>query len=326
MPASAKPRRVLVVGWDGATFDVADPMIAAGKLPNLAKLMERGTRCKLRSTVPPNSSIAWSSFATGKQAGKHGVYYFVERTPGSYERRLINAASLKTETLWSLLSRHEKTIGVLNVPVTFPPRPVRGTLVAGMLSPSPESSFTWPPSLHTELMANVGWVPLDHVEGGVAYSPERMRLLNEIWRAQERRSEVAQYLMDRDPWQFFMVVFTSSDRIGHVSFRFQDEAFQSAAPELVAKYGNILQDTYAQLDRLTGELLAKVDEDTTVILLSDHGMGPLRKRFRLSRWLIEQGYLVLKPNAERKRLGWEIRRRRLGRLRIPSPGRYPIPP
>jgi predicted AlkP superfamily phosphohydrolase/phosphomutase len=315
------------VGWDGATFNVADPMIAEGKLPNLAKLMARGARCKLRSTVPPNSSIAWVSFATGKQAGKHGVYYFVERQPGSYERRLINATSIQTETLWSLLSRHEKKISVLNVPVTYPPRPVNGTLVAGMLSPSLESNFTWPPTLHTEIMANVGWLPLDHQEAGVAYSPDRLRLLDEIWRDQEQRCSVAKYLMDRDPWEFFMVVLTSSDRIGHVAFRFQDEGFRKESPELVDKFGTILQDTYAQLDRLTGELLAKVDDETTVILMSDHGMGPLRKRFRLAKWLIDEGYLVLKPNAEKLRRGWEIRPRRLTeRLRLRAPGRYMRPP
>ena len=327
MPASPKPKRVLVVGWDGATFDIVDPMIEQGKLPNLARLMERGVRCDLRSTVPPNSSIAWASFATGKQAGKHGVYYFVERKPDSYERRLINSTSIETETLWSLLSRHDKKIGVINVPVTYPPRPVNGTMVSGMLAPSPESSFTWPPTLHTELMSRVGWVPMDHVEGGVAYNPNRLELLNEIWRDQERRCEIAQYLMDRDTWDFFMVVFTSSDRIGHVAFRFLDEAFAAESPELVAKFGRILQDTYAQLDRLTGELLAKIDDDTTVLLLSDHGMGPLRKHFHVAKWLIDEGYLVLVPDAEKRRRGWEVRKRRVtDRIRVTVPGRYDRPP
>lgn len=327
MSTQEKPRRVLVIGWDGATFNVADPLLKAGRLPNLARLIERGARCRLRSTIPPNSSIAWSSFMTGKQAGKHGVYYFVERTPGSYARRFINSTSLRTETLWSILSRHDKRIGVVNVPVTYPPRPINGTMVAGMLSPNPESNFTWPPELHSELMAQVGPVPMDHVEGGVSYAPDRLGILSEIWKDQETRARMGRYLMRRDDWQFFMLVFTSSDRIGHVSMRFKDERFAKDSPELVAKFGSILEHTYMQLDRLTGDLLDEIDDDTTVLLLSDHGMGPLKKRFRLARWLIENGYLVLKPDAESRRKAWHIRKRRItSRISITAPARYPLPP
>ena len=318
--------KVFCLGWDGATWNVADPMLRAGQLPNMARLIERGTRMKLRSTVPPNSSIAWTTFATGKNAGKHGVYYFVERTPDSYSRRIINATSIRTETLWSILSRHDKRVSVVNVPVTFPPEPVNGTMVCGMLSPSPESAFTHPPTLHTELIAQVGPVPMDHVEGGVAYATHRMALLEDILRDQERRCRMAAYLMDRDPWDFFMLVLTSSDRIGHVAMRFKDEQFRAENPALTAKFGDILEQTYAQLDRLTGDLLRKLDDDTHVLLFSDHGMGPLRKHFHLGRWLREKGYLVLKAGAQKKRTEWELRKRRVtDRIRVTAPGRRPRP-
>jgi len=136
--------RVFVVGLDGATFDLIRPWAAAGHLPSLARLMQEGVHGELMSTLPPVTSPAWPSFMTGMNPGKHGVFDFIRRRPGGFD--MVNASHIAAKTLWQLLSEAGRRVGVIAVPVTYPPCPVNGFMISDILSPR-HAEIAYPPGL-----------------------------------------------------------------------------------------------------------------------------------------------------------------------------------
>ena len=143
--------RAMIIGLDGATFDLLVPMVEQGWLPNLGHAMEQGTAGVLRSTVPPLTAPAWSSFQTGLAPGRHGVFSFQRRLDHSLEREFVNSTAVHGARLWHWLERHGLTTGVVNLPMTWPPHPMPlgGYLVSGMETPSIDSPFTYPPNWPT---------------------------------------------------------------------------------------------------------------------------------------------------------------------------------
>ena len=140
-----KTPKALIVGLDSATFDLARPWIAGGKLPSLAALMENGAWGRLASVVPPITPPAWTSFMTGKNPGKHGIFHFLEASPGTYGFRYLNAGSRRAKTIWRILSDAGYTVGTINIPFTYPPEQLSGFQISGMDTPSEKSSFIYPP-------------------------------------------------------------------------------------------------------------------------------------------------------------------------------------
>ncbi|MCB0005568.1 MAG: alkaline phosphatase family protein, partial [Anaerolineales bacterium] len=125
--------KAFIIGIDGATFNLIKPWAKAGHLPNLARLMAGGAHGNLMSTLPPVTSPAWPTFMTGCNPGKHGVFDFIQ--PSGADFSLVNATKIKQPTIWQRLSQAGYRVGVLNVPVTYPPQPLNGFMVSGILSP-----------------------------------------------------------------------------------------------------------------------------------------------------------------------------------------------
>ena len=132
----------LIIGWDGAPYDRIQKWVEEGDLPVLSKLVKNGCLGPLETTPLTISSCAWTTMATGKNAGKHGVYDFFgsEFAEESYFRNPVNSLSRKGKTLWSLLSENGKRVGTANVPFTYPVEKVDGFMIGGMLSPSKKTS------------------------------------------------------------------------------------------------------------------------------------------------------------------------------------------
>ena len=130
-------RRILIIGLDGASWTVLEPYIETGILPNLAKIRMNGCYGNLESTIPPLSAPAWSSFLTGKNPGKHGVFHFKDvDVHGEYssqvnQHKTVDARSIKSSTMWDFLGHHDRKVGIINVPMSYPPRPVNGFLITG---------------------------------------------------------------------------------------------------------------------------------------------------------------------------------------------------
>jgi len=284
--------RILVIGIDGGTFDLIQPWAEAGDLPNLARLMAEGVHGLLESTLPPVTSPAWPTFATGKNPGKHGVFDFIRPTGGQFE--LVNATSIRTPTLWQILSEAGRQVGVMNVPVTYPPAPVNGFVIAGMLSPA-SGTFTYPADLldrYADQMKPYRIAPhVQYKRGNEAeFAADLLDLV-------ERRGEYALRLMSDYPYDFLMFHFQATDIMQHAFWKFVDPTHPRHDPQAAARFGPALKRIYQRIDGFIGQMLDHITDDTTIIVMSDHGFGPLHYVVNLNLFLLDQGLLQLKRGA-----------------------------
>ncbi|MBI4833116.1 MAG: alkaline phosphatase family protein [Candidatus Lindowbacteria bacterium] len=288
-------RKIFGIGLDGATFDLVDPWIKRGELPVLASLLAQGARGKLKSTVPPMSPQAWSSFVTGKNPGKHGIYDFVQYVPNSYEIYFCNAATRKAKSLWRILSDSGKTVGAINVPMCYPPEPVNGFIISGMEAPGVQSEFTYPPDLYKEMKKAIGEYDM-HGDSWTRMGPEAY--IGNVMKTIDSQSNAIKYLMKRFDCDLFFAVFGSTDRVQHFFWKYLDPTHPRHDPAEAAKYGDCALQVYRKIDAHLGELLQMIPKDATVFVMSDHGAGPFHKIVYLDKWLKQQGYLKYKDSAE----------------------------
>lgn len=313
MSAPAKPR-VLVLGLDGATWSLLDPLLAQNKLPTLGKLAGSGSRAVLRSCIQPSSEQAWSAFATGKQNGKFGLYGFYQRAHHSYALEYINAMHRRAPTLWRILSDRSRCSVVVNVPLTFPVEPVQGALVSGLMTPGLQSRFTYPHALKGELLQTLGEYIIDvDIERGEADRRSLGELVERVRRMSELQTRAFEWLLDKNPeWDFGMLVHRAPDILCHKFWRYRDPAHPLYDKQEAAQWGSVIDDAFVYLDALNARLLERfADERTTVIVLSDHGFGPLTHAVYLNRYFAERGLLAYfkeSVNALRGMLRTGVRR------------------
>src|SRR3989338_7227490 len=209
-------KKVFVIGIDSATFDIINPLIKKGALPNLELLIKEGVSGKLKSTIPPVTPPAWSSFMTGKNPGKHGIFDFYAPPSAGYDRAVLGARSVKGRTLWKTLSDQGKRVGMINVPMPHPPEKVNGFVIPGLqYSFGSDHAFTHPPELLKEIQENVGAYEVVFGDEKSVYTDELDDFIERLNRIHELRRRTALYLMETRPWDFFMVVFSSIDLIQH---------------------------------------------------------------------------------------------------------------
>lgn len=287
--------KVLVIGLDGATFDLIGPWAAAGHLPTLARLMEGGVYGPLQSTFPPMTGPAWTSFATGANPGKHGLYDWIAREPGSYRFGPVTALDGKRPTLYGLLSAAGRRVCVFNVPMTYPPTPVNGLMVSGMPAPNTDVTITYPAGLFPQILATVGDYIL-YPDPGQAYSDNGVAaFLQRLYRCTELRLKTLAYLRQREEWDFCMVVFNGTDTISHALWKYMDTSHPLHTPQQDGKYGQAILDYYRYLDQQLQPIVDGLDSNTTLILMSDHGFGPFHKFIHVNNWLIQQKLMHIRP-------------------------------
>lgn len=287
-------RRILVIGLDGATFDLIKPWVQQGKLPHFGRLMAEGVHGELASTVHPLSPPAWTSFMTGMNPGKHGIFDFSERAPESYNLQFTNGGFRKAKTLWRILSEAGKQVVVIDVPMTYPPEPVNGSLIAAMDSLWEESRFMFPPELLLEICERFGGYPFYPTKPTLHEMDAYVHGMHEVI---EHRAEVARFLLRTKPWDFFQVVFLATDRVHHTLWRFMDATHPLHDPVAAQRYGTAIYDVYAHIDEVLGRFMAELDAGTTVLVMSDHGGGPYDKVVNLAKWLEQGGWLRFRPQA-----------------------------
>lgn len=305
-------RKVLVVGWDGATWDLAIPWIKEGRLPHLRKMMQKGTWGTLESTFHPMSAQAWATFMTGKQIGKHGIVDFLVQKPGSYEFMMVNAELMDGETLWGILSRCGKRVIVMNVPMTYPPEKVNGILISGMDAPSESSNFTYPVEFREELLASVPDYKIEPYGTRYGRLGQYGKFLDQLQAVSDARFRAARYLMKKEPWDLFVVVFRAPDYAQHWFWKFMDPSHPRHDPREARLYADAIMRTYEQMDAYLGALLEDAGPGTITVLMSDHGAGPEgNQAIYLNTWLQQNGYLVFHRQDRnlRRVLGSVVRRR-----------------
>jgi predicted AlkP superfamily phosphohydrolase/phosphomutase len=293
-------QRVFIIGWDGATFDLIRPWVAEGKLPNVAKLIETGVHGPLRSTLPPWTFPAWTSFMTGKNPGKHGIFDFFRTRPGTYDLEFVNGGHRRAATFWQILSAAGKAVISISVPCTFPPEKVNGVMISGFDTPGAvggsfvDARGMYPPELHEELVKHVGPHP---VGASIMREINTGRLdvaLERIVEVVHQKAATAKYLLRHRPWDCAMILFGESDASGHQFWKYADPNSPLFTEQPPGMRDSILR-VYQALDREIGELRAHLPPDTTVLMMSDHGFGGVSNWVIYPNcWLHEKGLLRLR--------------------------------
>ncbi len=288
MPASSL-HKTLVIGWDGATPELVEPWMEAGHLPHLKALVDRGAYGRLRSVTHPLSPQAWASCVTGLNPGRHGLFDFGHRVPGTYEMELLTSLDRSGMPLWGRVDEAGGTSVVVNVPISYPPESLRGAMVTGMHTPSlPRGLF--PPSLWEQVRRVVPDYRLDVMSFDYQGYDE---FLAEIHRSVDARARLATYLWERFHPDLFFVVFTATDRVQHALWK------QSCLPgegqeRGTWRYAHAIREVYQQLDAVLGDFVAMAGEEARVIVLSDHGFGSLDRDVYLNAALEDAGLLTVK--------------------------------
>ncbi|MBI4772095.1 MAG: alkaline phosphatase family protein [Chloroflexi bacterium] len=299
--------RVFVLALDGATYDLLGPWMEQGHLPNLKALYEAGVHAPLESTYPPLTGPAWASFMTGKDPSSHSLLEFFRREPDSYRQVLNSRHDIDGRSIWRVLSDAGKQVVVLGVPLTWPPEQVNGCLITGLLTPRQDDVvFTHPPELGDELRARPGGYLLQHTEKYVQDDP--MRLAREEWAILENKVDTALYLLQSKPWDFFMLHILGCDVLQHGFWHYMDPEHVQHKPEEGEKYGHVIRDYFQRFDRRLPEILSRLPQNTTVLVMSDHGFGRLRKYINFNTWLLNKGYLKIRRNlwSQLRYLGFRL--------------------
>ncbi|MGQ9567491.1 MAG: alkaline phosphatase family protein [Anaerolineae bacterium] len=287
-------RRVLVVGWDGATWEVARPMLERGELPTLRRLVEGGASGPLRSVVHPYTAQAWTTMATGCNQGRHRIVDFWERDFSRYGFRLLNASHRAVPSLWGLLSARGRRVVVVNVPQTYPPEPVAGVLISGRDTPGLGAAYTYPPELKAEL-AQLAGEPYVIVPDDWLYTrrgqPDRAR--DELFRELRVRFRVVRELLRREAWDLAWFVVSATDGAAHFFWKYHDPSHPLYTLEDAALYGDVVREVYRRADAELGRLLEELDDEVVVLVVSDHGEGPQTPlAVHLNLWLAQEGFLA----------------------------------
>jgi predicted AlkP superfamily phosphohydrolase/phosphomutase len=288
-----KVPRVLVIGLDAATWTLIRPWIAEGYLPNLAKLMQAGVSGTLKSILPPITPPAWTSFMTGKNPGKHGIFHFVETEHDGYAMKYANATSRRSTTVWKLLNEAGYSVGTMNIPFTYPPEALNGFQISGMDTPSEASPFVHPPELRDELARHLGHIQFDlRFLGAMSTDDRRNQVLAEMEQMDQQWTKAALYLLENHPQDVMMFVFMSIDTVQHYFWQHMDKNHFLHDPKLAPKFGHAVRKVYERLDAAVGKIAERLPPETTVLVVSDHGGGPVVDRtIFLNRYLAQLGLL-----------------------------------
>ncbi len=294
MPIDAT-QRVMIIGLDGATLDLIRPWAEAGILPTFQKLLRGGTWGTLRSTLPPLTPAAWSSFITGMNPGNHGLFDFTFRKRDSYDTAVVESSLRQAPSLWQLASRAGKRVIVYNVPVTYPPERVNGVMVSGLLTPDGAKDATYPPELQQELERAVPGLVFSSHE---LFTPGReAEFVHEQLETHEKNYQAVRYLMAREPWELLVMVFQHTDTMGHFMWKHMEDKGAGLPESVRALAADAMQACYRDMDAKVGKLIEAAGEGTQVIIMSDHGHGSLKYYFAVNNWLLDKGYIQLKRDA-----------------------------
>jgi predicted AlkP superfamily phosphohydrolase/phosphomutase len=287
--------KLLVIGLDGASFNVLDPLIEKGYLPHIGRLIAGGARGDLETTFPPITAVAWSSFMTGKNPGKHGIFEFVRRDHHSNRELAVNASFRQGRAIWDLLGDAGKRVIVHNFPCTYPPHVINGLMIADFMTPRGRRDFAYPEPLLAEIEAEFGNYRLHlsqtYAEGNVE------AVLDELFDELEYKAKVAEYLMTRYDWDAFFQYFWGTDRIQHELWHIIDDQHPRHNKSEARTYRDRVHGYFRRVDAIVGRLIELAGADPIVMIASDHGFGPAHKYCSLNIWLLQEGFLKLKPGV-----------------------------
>ncbi len=286
--------RVFLFGVDGLTFRILHPMMERGLLPNFQRLHNEGVEGILKSTTPPVTPPAWTSISTGLSPSKHGIYDFweYEQTENGPVAHVMTHRK-GGKAIWNTLSDWGKQVIVANVPMTYPPEPVNGIMLSGLMAPEMQANVTFPTALKEELLAAV---PNYHIDINPAVSCGQMGdvFVDVLQMTRERNAMLS--LLLKKPWDFFFLVYTGADRIQHLRW---DE---------IMDFHPMAVEYYQMVDEGLGMVLDELGPEDMLMIVSDHGFQGASRKFYLQEYLYRNGWLQMQgSNRRRARLFGMVR-------------------
>jgi predicted AlkP superfamily phosphohydrolase/phosphomutase len=285
-------RKAILIGLDGGTFDLLEPLMEQGHMPCLKRLVDGGVRGRLRTVIPPGTGPAWSTIITGLDPSNHGIADLIVRADRSYDLAFLNAASLRAPAVWDWVGARGGRVLVLNVPMTFPAKQVNGFMVTGLLTPAGSRDYTYPP----ELADTIGRIePSYRIVPTASYVPGREAVfLGEITELVRAKAHLLGELAKGSDWDFVMQVFSETDFIQHALWHVLDPSHPRHRSGDADRYRGQIVDVYRRIDQVIGEAARAAGDQASVMILSDHGAGALHEFIHANNLLMAHGMLKIK--------------------------------
>lgn len=276
-------RKLVIVGLDAADHQLTQAFMRDGRMDRLAAMIRSGCFSRLTSVFPPQTAPAWTSITTGVNPGKHGIYYFYNFS--TVPLTIINATDTNTPRVWDYVGAAQRGSVVVNVPITYPARPITGSMVSGIPPWFTDSRSVYP----ERLLARMGREHYE-IDTPMSRSLERepQELVRRLVETERRRVDFFLGLLSESEWSFAMVVLTALDRLQHKVLGKGEEGKKAVAKG------------YQEIDALVGRLIDSIGPDANYLVVSDHGFNERPVAFYPNVWLHEKGYLKRKSSLRRR--------------------------
>jgi predicted AlkP superfamily phosphohydrolase/phosphomutase len=294
------PRQAVVIGLDGAAWQLLEPLLNAGAMPRLASLCSSGATGTLSSTVPTYTPPAWTSAITGVNPGRHGVYGFHAGSPQSERLDLMHSGRIKSPALWRIANQQGARVGIYNVPLTYPPQEVDGWMISGMMTPSyahRRAGFAFPKELEDSILS---WVPDYAIDLALDWDKDwrDTSLCERAVEGLRQRHDVLERLLETEPVDVVFTVLETPDRLQHVYYRYLDPRDDFYTSATAKSFRPAIVEVFRTLDRIVGLLDDYAGDDGGALVCSDHGFTAWESSLHTNRLLEKWGYLRLKPGAK----------------------------
>jgi predicted AlkP superfamily phosphohydrolase/phosphomutase len=312
---AAREPRVMILALDGSTWDLFSTLASDGTMPNLASFLKRGASCDLVTMVPPVTATSWTSFFTGLNPGKHGVFEFLLRRKGLSEGAVsdrnpfgeipVNSTLRDGIPIWQLAGRGGLKSVVLSVPITYPPEKIKGCMISGFLTPFGRRDFAYPPEVLEDIERRFGPYKLYHRQ---VYSKRGVGLvLDELFDVLDFNIKVTRHMVRTADWNLLFSHFWGTDRAQHELWHLLDPDHPRYDAREAAEFGPRLLGFYRELDKGLGEIVND-GAGADIFIVSDHGFGPIHRFLAFNVWLREQGYLRLRcdPATTLKKAAYQV--------------------
>jgi len=294
---SQKQPRLLIVGIDSSTFRVIGPLVEAGELPTIGRMMAEGVHGILLSSIPSVTPPGWVTSFTGVNPGKHNVFDFKDHTRylegmSGYDLGSTTSESVRADTFWRLLNREGHSVGLVNVPMAYPVEPLDGYMIAGFPCPTEGEGLFYPPELEAEVRAEVPDYRF-YGDPDLLTREQPGKYVEGINRISTDRVRTTVHLIRSRPTDVAGIIFTEVDRIQHYFWGNWDEAYDDPNPES-ARFSRVIPDHYRIIDQGLAGMLEAAGPDARVLIYSDHGAGPITRHLYANTYLIQEGFVVMK--------------------------------
>ncbi|OGH03902.1 MAG: hypothetical protein A2W22_02875 [Candidatus Levybacteria bacterium RBG_16_35_11] len=291
-------KKILIIGLDGVSWNVLNPMLENGYMPFLQDFIKKGKSGILKSTEPPITPTAWTSFQTGLPPEVHKIMGFRNfiLKKGRLQSRILTSSSVSAKRIWDILSENNRKICLLNIPLTYPPFPINGFLVSGFPVPSTRCTFTYPEDFKDELLRTIP--DFEVMQIGIGAKQKGMKIENIMgwWiKLISQKTKLTLYLLNKELWDVFMIHFQETDLLQHYLWHCIDKSHPEHKPEDFPKVAQF----YSTLDNKLSKIIAKArNKGFSTIIISDHGFQACNCSFKANSWLFQKGYLVVNKNIK----------------------------